>query len=133
MKMNLVDLIKKHEGFNGMPYNDSLDIPTIGYGTKLPLDEKESELLLKHRLNKKINKLIELEPFYKELPQTVKVVIADMAYQLGVGGVLKFKKMWSALKNRDYQKASEEMLDSKWAKQTPKRAKELAEIIRKLG
>jgi lysozyme len=131
--MNLIDLIKKHEGFNGMPYNDSLDIPTIGYGTKLPLDEEESELLLKHRLNKKINELIELEPFYKELPQTVRVVIADMAYQLGVGGVLKFKKMWSALKNRDYQKASEEMLDSKWAKQTPKRAKELAEIIRKLG
>jgi len=133
--MNLdrvIESLKGEEGFNGMPYEDSLGIPTIGFGIKLPLDEDESEFLLKHRLDKKIIEISAKEPFFLELPQKAQEVIANMSYQMGVGGVLKFKKMWEALKNRDYQKASEEMLDSKWAKQTPNRANRLAEIIRSL-
>ena len=53
-----------------------------------------------------------------------------MVFQLGVGGVSKFKKMWKALKQNDYQTASEEMLDSRWAKQTPKRAEELSSVMK---
>ena len=133
--MNLdkvIESLKQEEGFRGMPYEDTLGIPTIGYGTKLPLSEEEAELLLKHRLDKKILELNEKEPFFLELPQKAQEVIANMAYQLGVGGVLKFKKMWMALKNGDYQKAADEMLDSKWAKQTPNRAKRLSKIMRSL-
>ena len=130
--MSLIEMIKKHEGFRGMPYNDSLGFPTIGYGTKLPINEEEAELLLKHRLDEKILELSEKEPFYLELPERAQEVIANMAYQMGVGGVLKFKKMWAALKEGDYKKAANEMLDSRWAKQTPNRAKELAEIIRSI-
>jgi lysozyme len=131
--MDLIEMLKKHEGFRGMPYKDSLGILTIGYGTKLPITEEEAELLLKHRLDNKILKLSEKEPFYLDLPETAQKVIANMAYQLGVGGVLRFKKMWAALKEGNYQKAADEMLESKWAKQTPNRAKELAEIMRSLG
>ena len=133
--MNLdrvIESLKQEEGFEGMPYEDSLGIPTIGYGIKLPLSEEEAEILLKHRLDKKILEISEKEPFFLDLPETAQEVIANMAYQLGVGGVLQFKKMWEALKNRDYQKAADEMLDSKWAKQTPNRAKRLAEIMRSL-
>ena len=134
--MNLdrvIETLKQEEGFDGMPYEDKLGIPTIGYGTKLSLSEEEAELLLKHRLDKKILELNEKEPFFLELPQKAQEVIANMAYQLGVGGVLKFKKMWAALKKGDYQKAADEMLDSKWAReQTPNRAKKLAEIMRSL-
>jgi len=129
----VTELIKKHEGFEGMPYNDSLGFPTIGYGTKLPITEEEAEMLLEYRLKKMIRELIIKEPFFEKLPEDAQKVIADMTYQLGVGGILKFKKMWAALKNRDYKKAADEMLDSKWAKQTPNRAKELAEIMRSLG
>jgi len=128
----VTELIKKHEGFEGMPYNDSLGFPTIGYGTKLPITEEEAEMLLEYRLKKMIRELIIKEPFFEKLPEDAQKVIADMTYQLGVGGILKFKKMWAALKNRDYKKAADEMLDSKWAKQTPNRAKELAEIMRSL-
>ena len=128
----VIESLKQEEGFCGMPYEDTLGISTIGYGTQLPLSEEEAELLLKHRLDKKILELNEKEPFFLELPQKAQEVIANMAYQLGVGGVLKFKKMWMALKNGDYQKAADEMLDSKWAKQTPNRAKRLARIMRSL-
>ena len=130
--MNLdrvIESLKQEEGFDGMPYKDTLGIPTIGYGTKLPLTEEEAELLLKHRLDKKILEISEKEPFFLDLPQKAQEVIANMAYQLGVEGVLKFKKMWAALKKGDYQKAADEMLDSKWATQTPNRAKRLAEIM----
>jgi lysozyme len=49
-----------------------------------------------------------------------------MAYQMGVVGVLKFKKMLLAIKDKNYALASHEMLDSTWAIQTSNRAKELA-------
>ena len=129
----VIESLKQEEGFDGMPYEDTRGYLTIGYGTKLPLTEEEAEMLLKHRLEEKILELSEKEPFFLDLPQTAQEVIANMAYQLGVSGVLKFKKMWAALKEGNYQKAADEMLNSKWAKQTPNRAKELAEIMRSLG
>ena len=58
------------------------------------------------------------------------MILVEMSYQLGVNGVLKFKKMWGALKNEDYTEASKQMLDSRWAIQTPNRAKKLAEMMR---
>ena len=128
----MIEMIKKHEGFRGMPYEDSLGFPTIGYGTKLPLTKEEAELLLKHRLDKKIEELKNYEPFFIDLPQKAQEVIANMSYQMGVGGVMKFKNMWNALKNEDYKKAADEMLDSRWARQTPNRANELAEIMRSI-
>jgi len=65
-----------------------------------------------------------------ELLFNAKCVLIEMVFQLGVGGVSKFKKMWSALQEQDYNKASIEMLDSRWAKQTPSRANSLASIMR---
>lgn len=121
----LLESIKKHEGFRGDVYKDSLGLDTIGYGTLLPLSKYEASLLLEHRLNAKIEELKQKEPFIKELPQEVQDIVIEMAYQLGVNGVLNFKKMWKALKKGNYKEAAKEGLDSRWAIQTPNRAKEL--------
>jgi lysozyme len=126
---NLVERIKESEGFSSDVYDDSLGYPTIGFGTKLPLSKDEAQLILEHRLDKKIKDLITHYPFVEYLPVKIQEVLYEMAYQLGVSGLLKFKKMWSALKSADYKKASAEMLDSRWAKQTPNRAKRLADIV----
>ena len=57
-----------------------------------------------------------------------------MNYQLGVTSFSKFKKTIYLLANKDYRAASEEMLDSKWARtDTPRRAKELSDRLRKVG
>lgn len=125
----IIDQIKEDEGFRGDPYRDSLDIPTIGYGTKLPLTEAEAELIAQFRLNQKISGIIEKKPFIFRLPLERQEVIFNMTYQMGVGGVLKFKKMWFALERFDYEEAALQMLDSKWAKQTPNRAEKLARIM----
>ena len=53
-----------------------------------------------------------------------------MVYQIGEGGVSKFKNMWKALDTEDYGEASFQMLDSLWAKQTPARAGKLAGKMR---
>ena len=56
-----------------------------------------------------------------------------MVFQLGESGVGKFKKFLSNLSQRKYEIASDEMLDSRWAMQTPHRAEKLSYIIRVLA
>ena len=128
--MKLTESIKKHEGFVNHVYKDSLGLDTLGYGTLMPITKQEGEILLQHRLNNMIQSLVTSEPFYNELPQDKADIIAEMAYQMGVSGVLEFKNMWNALKKRDYQAASFHMIQSKWAEQTPNRAKELSERMK---
>jgi len=124
---NVIADIEKEEGFSGTPYKDSLGFDTIGYGTLLPLSRKEAEAILKMRLEASLNELSYSKAIYQFLPDEVKEILANMVYQLGVPKLLQFKKMWNALDGSDYKTASEEMINSRWAKQTPARAKRLAD------
>jgi lysozyme len=130
--MSLIEHIKEEEGFRGTPYKDTLGYLTIGYGTKLPLDEAEAELLLIHRLKKMQKQLHRrITELYGEvqLPDKVWEILYHMSYQLGVQGVMNFKKMLRAIVNGNYIEASREMLDSKWALQTPNRAERLSTMM----
>ena len=57
-------------------------------------------------------------------------VVIEMVFQLGIGGVSKFKNMLEALRESDYANAAVHILASNWHKQTPKRCEELAEVLR---
>ena len=131
--------IKEHEGFVPKIYKDQLGFKTIGFGhLVLPTDKfaegvtykkKDLEEVFDSDFNtakSNANQLISGLPIHHQ----AKCVIIEMVFQLGIGGVSKFKKMWKALKQNDYHTASEEMLDSKWAKQTPKRAEELSGVMK---
>jgi GH24 family phage-related lysozyme (muramidase) len=61
--------------------------------------------------------------------EDIKGVITEMCFQLGKPRVMKFKKMWEGLKEKDMQKMASEMIDSNWHKQTTKRCESLANII----
>lgn len=126
----LIEDIKENEGFVGTVYKDTLGFDTIGYGTKLPLSQEEAALVLEHRLKAKVKELERKEPFVNKLPIEKQEILAEMCYQMGVSGVLKFKKMWVALKEFNYEEASEQMLDSRWAVQTPGRAMKLSQMMR---
>lgn len=128
--MTLIQKIKREEGFNGREYLDHLGKPTIGYGTLLPLNDEESTLLLEHRLHKMMEALHKAKPFIVHLDENRQNALYEMAYQLGVRGLLNFSKMWEALERNNYAEASAQALDSIWAKQTPNRAKRVAEIIK---
>ena len=128
----LIETIKKHEGFSSIPYTDSKGYPTIGYGTKLGISKEEAEWLLKHRLKGMVLKVdyrLKLEDI--NVSDNVKQALYNMAYNLGVDGLFKFKKMLQALKYKNYELASKEALDSKWAKEVGSRAIEIADIIKK--
>ena len=57
-----------------------------------------------------------------------------MVFQLGRTGVSKFNNMWKCISlNKIILGASFEMLDSRWAKQTPNRAKAMAEQMKACG
>jgi len=147
---NVIEDIKRDEGYDPLPYIDprklksyrafnDIYLPirkdlnlTIGYGTLLPLSQDEAEWLLKNRLKKTEQEIIDNKPFFVELPENVKEALLNMGYNLGVPKQMKFKRMWEALENEDYQKAADEMIDSKWYRQNTDRVKRLSKKLRQL-
>ena len=130
---SLLEKIKHHEGFVEHVYDDSLGIPTIGYGfaiKDLVLDEDIAEEILIRKLEKLKRNANARFQGLEDMPQEVQAVVLNMCYQLGVTGVSKFRKAISALQEGEWQEAADEMLDSLWARQTPNRATELSDIVR---
>ena len=129
---NLIENIKESEGFVEHVYDDSLGIPTIGYGfaiKDLILDKDIATEILSRKISRLINRVDEKFDWFNEANDEIKEVVVEMCYQLGVGGFSRFKKTISYFAVKDYKTASVEMLDSKWAKQTPNRAKKLSSMV----
>ena len=131
--------IKEHEGFRDTVYSDSLGFATIGYGhLVLPNDPYvEGVTYSKDDLEKVFDNDFKIaEKSANELlteikhNHIIKGVIIEMCFQLGKPRVMKFKKMWEALRNNNLDKASAEMIDSAWHKQTTKRCEALANIMK---
>lgn len=148
--MNLIKILGFEEGFRNKPYLCSEGYVTIGYGTKLhnskgmnPADFPISvsrgmgEEWLHSEVALKDMKMLrsDVSYTYRHLDDDRRAIILSMAYQMGTAGVLKFKNMWRELAEGDYYTASVEMLDSRWATQTPERANRHARVMRgeKLG
>ncbi|WP_456390347.1 glycoside hydrolase family protein [Hydrogenimonas sp.] len=129
----LVEEIKRDEGFRGMPYQDTKGIWTIGFGNKLPLDRAEAELITEKRINAATVELKEKLYFFDDLPDEAKKILINMAYNLGVNGLMKFKRMLDALEFEDYDEAANEMVDSVWYREVGKRAKRLVKRMRSLA
>ena len=134
MADSLIDRIKLSEGYKSTVYKCTEGYDTIGYGfaiKDLILSEEISTQILIEKLDA-INDRLSTFSFYLNSPDEIRDVLVEMVYQMGLRGVLQFKKMIANLEKKDYKNASVEMLDSLWAKQTPNRAKELSNIIRNL-
>ena len=131
--MSLIDSIKQNEGYRSKVYDDSLGIPTIGYGfaiKDLELDQDICDLILERKVKDLKDRIKKKFSWYRYMPPTIKDIVVEMCYQLGVYGFSCFKKTISYLQNKEWEKASVEMLDSRWAVQTPRRARELSEIVK---
>ena len=117
--------IKRDEGLRLKPYHCQAGKLTIGYGRNLEakgISIKEAEYLFKNDLkiiSKQVANRIE---FYKKLSYKRKMVLVDMAFNMGIEGLLGFKKMLSALKRRDFMEAGKELMRSKYAEQVKTRA-----------
>ena len=135
--------VRLHEGVRTQMYLDSLGKATIGIGHLIKPHERERYAEGVEISMDEVEELFEMdlnraaagaESLIKEcighdLPPHIEEVILEMVFQLGTTGVSKFKKFWKALRVKDWKKASEEMKDSRWHSQTPRRCESLAEIV----
>jgi len=125
--------IKKEEGFRMEVYKDTLGFSTGGYGHKMlegedvPTDMAGWTKLFERDFARAVSGADELLILCPNINDNARNIVVEMCYQMGGYGVSKFKGMLKALQESNYKTASEEMLDSRWAKQTPKRAMRMSE------
>ena len=134
--------IKEEEGYRNSMYRDHLGFSTIGYGhLVLPTDKfKEGVKYSQKELEKVFDYDFAIakqdaESLTKDLdvPEEVTEILLHMCFQLGKPKVMKFKKMFAALQEKDFVTAGFEMEDSLWCKKhTPARALRLSEKMKKL-
>ncbi len=127
---DLLEIVKRLEGFSSTIYSCPAGFPTIGYGRRLDspggITVEEGRFLLNNDITRITFELSEKIKFFNSIGSIRKGVLIIMAYQIGISGLLKFKKTLKLLEVGDYEQASYEMLNSRWANQTPRRASELA-------
>ena len=131
--MNINRLLEIEEGYRAKPYLDSLGFPTVGIGKRIGPKgadlsnyqftvsksiayawlEEEVEIV-EHALNS--------YRWFNKLDDDRKTILLSMGYQLGVAGLLGFKRMIEAIEIEDWEWAAYEAKDSLWYKQTAHRA-----------
>ena len=126
--------IKKNEGFSLKPYKDQLGYYTIGFGHLIKKNEdryfktkykkKYLEQIFQLDFNKALNDYKKFL-YKKNHKKNDKELLIEMVFQLGLSGVLKFRKMLFYLNKRQKYMVCLQMLDSLWCKQTPLRVKNL--------
>ena len=140
----LLQSVKDHEGYRNKVYLDTLNKRTIGVGhlcvEEFCEDDKEYEekflmTILEHDLETAIKGAKDLmsENGCMDMDEVAEEIIIEMIFQLGKTGVSKFRNMWKALSGLDYSTAAIEMLDSRWAKQTPNRAQAMSAEMAGIG
>ena len=132
---DLLNRIKHHEGYRKSVYQCTEGYDTIGYGfaiKDLELDEDIAEEILMRKVEKLIKRVRSKFDWLDSVPHEVQGVLVEMSYQMGLSSVLKFKRALKFMEHQNWERAAEEMLMSKWHRQTPNRAKELSNIIRSL-
>lgn len=130
--MDVIALITKHEGCVLKMYNDSLGIPTIGVGHNLrdkPISQQAANQILNDDLEEVVQHLRGY-PWFSSQNDVRQAVLIDMAFNMGVAGLLKFEGMLAALESGNFGKAADEMLDSVWAREVGPRAVEDSGLMR---
>lgn len=136
MAINMKEMVKQlelHEGLRLKPYYDTVDKLTIGIGRNLEdtgISKAEASFMLQNDLIRIIAELDEQMPWWRELTENRRRILVDMAFNLGTFGLSQFRDMLAATKVGDFDGASKEMLDSKWAKQVGIRAERLAKAMK---
>jgi lysozyme len=141
--MNLALLeaeLRRDEGVRYSIYLDSLGVPTVGCGHNVkvsplpadwacPLTDGQVDQLLSRDISTTLAKLDKALPWWRSLDEVRQRVIANMAFNMGIAGLLTFKNTLAAMQRGSYAVAAAGMLSSKWAGQVGARAKRLAQAM----
>lgn len=132
MITDTVSQLRRDEGEILTAYPDHLGFLTIGVGRLIDkrkgggISQAESAYLLSNDIERVTSQLNTRIPWINTLDPIRKAVLVNMAFQMGVDGLLGFKNTLEMVRKGDYSNAAAGMLNSLWAKQTPERALRLS-------
>ncbi len=143
--MNL-DSLKKQliedEGVRLKVYKDSLGYPTVGVGHFVrPADmlhvgdtitQEQCGIFFDYDLARTVVACKRELDGWEQFPGEVQEILANMAYNLGVTGLLKFKRTLSLIRSQAYHEAADALVASLWYRQVGNRAKRLVARLRAL-
>ena len=125
----------RHEGLRLKPYRCSAGKLTIGIGRNLDdcgITQSEAYvMLINDIMNCEKQLQAKIPDIYNGLDEVRKSVLLNMCFNLGISGLLGFKNTLEFIKVGDWERAANNMLVSRWAKQVGRRAIELSELMRK--
>lgn len=133
---NLEEQLRRDEGEVLHEYKDHLGYSTIGVGRLIDkrrgggITREESDFLLANDILQVKKEVIRNLPWVRDLTPERQGVLLNMAFQMGVAGLMGFKVTLGWIRQGRYEDAARGMLNSLWAKQTPSRAKRLSEQMR---
>jgi len=108
---------------------DELDIPTIDHIYEYGITEADAMALAENDVQIVEEELLRAHPCVDRLDSVRQLILVDMAFNMGVPRLCKFKNMWAAVHENKFDVAAKEMLDSKWANQVKSRATKLAHAM----
>jgi lysozyme len=129
----LKDQLILHEGLKLEPYECTAGKLTIGVGRNIEdigITEDEARYLLDNDILRVCDELDRNLPWWRDLSDARQRVLVDMVFNLGISRFMQFQNTIAAIESGDYDKAADEMLDSRWADQVGNRAKTLARMMR---
>lgn len=133
--MDLKTQLRREEGAESCAYQDSLGYWTIGVGRLIDsrkgggLSNDEIDLLLDNDIKRNYEAVLKALPWVDKLSDARQAVLIEMAFQMGLKGLLQFQRMLGSVEDGQYVEAAAEMVKSRWAMQTPARAYRLASQI----
>lgn len=122
---NIKEMLVKHEGLVCHVYDDSLGYKTIGVGRCLDkngITEDEAMYLLDNDIKRVIDSLDKHWHVWRSFPEKAQLVCIDCTFQMGITGWMAFRHTRALMEMDCWLEASEEILRSKYATQTPNRA-----------
>ena len=129
----LEDTLIRHEGLRLKPYRCTAGKLTIGIGRNLDdigISEAEARLMLRNDIISAELQLQSSFPWFRRLDPLRQQILTNMAFNLGIPRLRRFRRMLANIERGDYERAADEMLDSRWAQQVKGRATELARWMR---
>lgn len=127
----LKDHIKEYEGLSNVLYKCTSNKVSIGYGRNLEdvgISKDEAEYLLKNDIDIALDEVSEHFDM-PNLPEPAQIVLVDMCFNMGISRLLNFRNMIKAMEQDDWDKAADELLDSKYAAQTKRRDRMNASLL----
>jgi len=138
--------LAEDEGCKYEVYLDHLALPTLGIGHLIveddpehgqpvgtPVSEERVRQVFALDIASTLDECQVLYPDFDDLPEECQLIIANMMFNMGRPRLSKFKGMKAGVDAREWNRAADEMVDSRWHDQVPNRAKRLVKRMRALA